>query len=343
MAGHADEPVLRQLLRTNSLGGWIQLAFEREPDAFAATFGLAHSHDFIITYEEGTGTPVGLGERFVYDAYVNGQPSRLPYLGSLRVSAGFRRKIRLLREGYRAAHELLGDPRDLRFALTSITADNEVARRLLTAGISGFPRYVPVGEMITVAMRTKSARSDPRVSLAPRGDIPELASFLQGQYRKYQFAPVWHAHHLERLDSTFLVIRRNGCIVACLALWDQTAVKQTRVCGYSKPLDWIRPVLDLPRVGSILKQVYLSHIAVADEGLDDFAALLRSALSLAHQRGSALAVAGLSVTHPLISVLRRYASYREYRSLLHVVQWPGEGDYLQPEPLRIPHPEIALL
>jgi hypothetical protein len=359
VATRADEPALRELLGSNSLGGWIQLAFQREPDAFAATFGLAHSHDFIIAYEESTGRPVGLCERFVRDAYVNGEIARLPYLGSLRVNADFRNRIRILRAGFITVRDLLGDSRDLPFALTAITADNDIARRVLCAGISGFPQYVPAGEMSTFAIRTRRTQRDPRVEIAKDADLPSIGRFLRDTYRAYQFAPVWSDADLARLAaegtlpaSAYLVSRRGGRIVACVALWDQSAVKQTRVCGYSRPVAIARPIINalapliraprLPRVGSTLKQVYLSHLAVAGESATELTALLRASLSLARERGFDIAVVGMAARHPLIDVVRQGWKTREYRSLLHLVQWPGGGAHVH-DASRIPHPEVALM
>jgi hypothetical protein len=350
----ADEPALRELLRTNALGGWIRLAFQREPDAFAATFGLARAHDFIIAHEEGTGRPVGLCERFVRDAYVNGAAARLPYLGSLRVNAEYRNRIRILRNGFVAVRDLLQAPGDLPFALTSITADNDAARRILCAGISGFPQYQPAGEMLTFAIRTRSTRADPRVTLACPADLPAIAELLQQTYQRFQFAPVWRSEELARLDvNGYLTIRRAGQIAACIALWDQSRVKQTIVCGYSKAVERLRPVINafaplvraprLPAAGSVLRQVYLSHLALTDESADDLIALLRAALSLARERGFDIAVLGLAGSHPLVDVVRRNWSAREYRSLLHVVQWPGRGEYRDDGLNRIPHPEVALM
>lgn len=352
VASRADEPVLRTLLRTNSLGGWIQLAFQREPDAFAATFGLAHSHDFIVAYEEGSGRPVGLCERFVRDTFVNGEIVRLPYLGSLRVKADFRNRIRILRNGFIAVRDMLGDARDQPFSLTSITADNDIARRVLCAGIAGFPAYVPVGEMSTFAIRTRRSPHDPRVEIALPQDLAAIAALLQSVYRNYQFSPVWRADDLLAVDA-WLVIRRAGRIAACLALWDQSAVKQTLICGYTRAIALTRPLFNLiaplvraprlPAAGATLKQVYFSHLAVTSENADDFAALLRAALAVASERGFEIAVLGLSSRHPLIETLRRHWTTREYRSLLHVVQWPDRGAYSENGPSRVPHPEIALM
>ena len=82
VAGAADEANIRRLMRDNALGGWVALSLEREPDAFAADFGLSRSHAFIIARDRATGAAVGLCERSVRDAFVDDEVCRLPFLGA---------------------------------------------------------------------------------------------------------------------------------------------------------------------------------------------------------------------------------------------------------------------
>ena len=133
-----DDADIRRLFRENALGGWVRLSLEREPAAFDADFGLSRSHAFIIARDRDTGEAIGICERSVRDAFVDGEIRPLPYLGSLRVAPARRHRIRVVRGGFAAVRSLLGEPSDVPFALTSITADNETARRGLagTAGLS---------------------------------------------------------------------------------------------------------------------------------------------------------------------------------------------------------------
>ena len=89
IAERGDEADIRRLLRENALGGWIRLSLEREPDAFAADFGLSRSHAFIIARDRDSGEAVGICERSVRDAFIDGEIRRLPYLGALRIASGW--------------------------------------------------------------------------------------------------------------------------------------------------------------------------------------------------------------------------------------------------------------
>ena len=359
VADRRDDPDIRALLRENALGGWILLSLEREPDAFAADFGLGRSHAFIIARTRKTGEAVGLCERSVRDAFVDGEVRRLPYLGSLRVAPAYRHRIRVLKGGFEAVRSLLNDPSDLPYALTSITAENKAAHRILCAGLAELPAYQPIGEMLTFAMRTAVRAISSGIEPAGLGDLPAISALLQRNYRRFQFAPVWRASDLQRLLAggamracNFLVVRRGLGVSACLAVWDQGMLKQTVIRGYGPWLRRMRPFVNLaspllsmprlPPVGSALRQAYLSLIAVDDDDAATFRSLLRAALTLARQRGLEVALAGFAANHPFAAVLR-HRHVAKYRSLLHLVHWRDTQSVAGSIPSRVPHPEIAIM
>jgi hypothetical protein len=359
VADREDDPDIRALLAENALGGWVQLSLEREPDAFAADFGLSRSHAFIIARDRKTGAAVGVCERSVRDAFVDGEVRRLPYLASLRVAPAYRHRIRVLKSGFEAVRSLLHDPTDLPYALTSITAENDAARRVLCAGLFGLPTYRPVGEMFTFAMRTAVRAAPPGIEPARPGDLPAIAALLQRTYRRFQYAPVWRASDLERLlagggmrTSDFLIVRRGLGVSACLAVWDQGTVKQTVIRGYAPWLRRLRPFVNLasplismprlPPSGSSLRQAYLSLVAVEDDDVAVFRAVLRAGLTLACRRGFEVALTGFATNHPFAAVLQRRHAVK-YRSLLHLVHWRDTHPAVDVIASRTPHLEIAVM
>jgi hypothetical protein len=359
VADRGDDPDIRALLAENALGGWVQLSLEREPDAFAADFGLSRSHAFIIARDRKTGAAVGVCERSVRDAFVDGEVRRLPYLASLRVASAYRHRIRVLKSGFEAVRSLLHDPSDLPYALTSITAENDAARRVLCAGLFGLPAYRPVGEMFTFAMRTAVRAAPPGIEPARPGDLPAIAALLQRTYRRFQYAPVWRASDLERVLASggmrigdFLIVRRGLGVSACLAVWDQGTVKQTVIRGYAPWLRRLRPFVNLasplismprlPPSGSALRQAYLSLVAVEDDDVAVFRAVLRAGLTLARRRGFEVALTGFATNHPFAAVLQRRHAVK-YRSLLHLVHWRDTHPAVDVIASRMPHLEIAVM
>ena len=70
--------------------------------AFGADFG-ALSQDFVVAHQHVAGSAprvVGVCERVVREAFVNGERRRLPYLAALRVLPEFRNQLRALRGGF---------------------------------------------------------------------------------------------------------------------------------------------------------------------------------------------------------------------------------------------------
>jgi hypothetical protein len=345
VASSVDEPAVRDILARVATGGQIRISFQREPDAFGGAYG-AVSQDFILAGNRRSGHFVGVCERVVREAYVNGEIRRLPYLAGLRVVTGFRHRMLVLRGGFEAVRQLLNEPRDLPFALTSIMSDNT----------RGMPHYEPAGELSTFAL---AARGHAQAELATDADLPKIAELLQAQAREHQFANVWT---LDRLRATitagwlqprdFLVLRSGGVIRGCAALWDQTAQRQIVVAGYANWLGRTRPLINLaarlsglprlPPPGGRLRSAYLSHVAVDDAAPEDLLALVAAARAEARRRGIELLLMGLASAHPLTPWLRKLHRQRELQSRLFVVRWPEAVlAALDPE-LRVA-PELALM
>jgi hypothetical protein len=208
LATAADEPELRRLLRDRPMDGEIRVTLEREPDASLAAAVEGEPHATIVARRRD-GSLRGMGSRAVADAFVNGLPCRLGYLGQLRLDHRERRAglLRLLAAGYDGLRRLRA-PEEAPFDLTAVLADNRAARRLLGAGLPGLPAYVEVGAFTTLVVPGARRRGSwPAAAAAPappgvrieRGDparMPEVAACLERNRRRYQFAPRFSAAHL---------------------------------------------------------------------------------------------------------------------------------------------------
>jgi hypothetical protein len=357
VATGADDGEIRRLLRDVATDGWIRISLEREPDAFAAPL-RGTRHDFIIAHARDSGEVVGICEQSQHRAFVGQKSATLPYLAGLRVARKHRHRISILKGGFRAVRHFLHDPSALPYALTAIAAENDVALRILGAGLPGMPAYQQLEYFSTLAMRpSRHFKPDIRCEFATKQDLPAIAVHLQRCYQKLQFAPEWTAASLalcRDLDAEdFIVIRRGPGIAASVALWNQQRFKQTTVRGYSGPLGKIRPAVNLvtpllgmprlPRPGEHLGEVFLSHLAIDGDDPGLFEALIDTALAAAYRRKFAVALLGLASRHSLAAVaLARYRP-RQYRSLLHLVHWDHGHASTGVDRATMPHVEIAML
>jgi hypothetical protein len=340
----ADEPALRRLLRETPIAGALSLSFEREPDLLHAAAIEGDRHRFVAG-RDGEGRIVGMAARSVRELWVNGAPARVGYLGQLRAAGAGRGRIRAMRDGFAL---LAADrrPGELPFDLTSVVLDNAPARRLLEAGVAGFPTYRPLGELVTLALVPSAGRTLRRSGVTLQRGSPdrlgEIAELLGAEGSRRQFAERVTPGRLACPSRSrglspgdFHLAVRDGRLAGCAALWDQRAFKQTVVRGYSRGLALARPllalagpVLGLPRlppVGAPLAAAFLAFVAVPGEDPEILDALLGSALADARARGLDQLLFARAAADPLLAVACR-RPHRPYRSMLYAVHAPyGAG------------------
>lgn len=359
IAGEADDKDLRGLLARVAMDGWIRLAMTREPHIAAAPRALGHDGAFVIVRDAATGEALGGGEYSTSRVFLNGRASVVPYFAALRVVPEWRNRIGPLREGFELARQLQAMRGDAPFLLTSIAAGNDRARRFLTANLPGMPDYHHAGRMVTLAISTRRGGADPRPRAPLQRELPMLASFLMRQGERSQFAPVWDETQLGHVLAMgglaledFRILEGTKGIDGAIAVWDQRHVKQVIAAGYAPWLARLRPLFNpalailrkplLPRPGTALSQVYLSHAALPIREPDAIA-LIGVALGLARQKGAEVALLGLAADHPLLAAIVRRFGAMTYETGLYLVSWKSGPPPPAPHSGRMLAPDIAML
>jgi hypothetical protein len=347
--------------------GRIAVTMEREPSFFRAAGVEGPFHQVAVGRDEETGEVVGMGTRSVRPVFLNGEVREIGYLGQLRVlhRPGKPRFVsRALARGFGFMRELHGDGRTP-FYLTSIVADNLPARRLLGAGLPGYPRYLEYAPFHTYAIALRrggpelAAPSGIRVVKGTAGLVPAIGECLERRGRRRQFAPHWSPGILfdpactPGLDpAEFFVALRGDRVVGCISCWDQSGFKQTVVRSYAGALGRCRPVVNLgarllgwpglPAPGAPFRSCYAAHGGVDGDDPDIFACLLREVCNHAAAAGFGYAMLGLSPLDPLAKVA---ASHRHvlYRTQLYLVAWEDGLEEISRVDGRLPEPEAAVL
>jgi len=364
LANADDDPEIRRLLRENPLPGEISVGLEREPDSRLAATIEGDIHQTILAREQTTGRLAAIASRSVHDAFVNGEPVRLGYLGQLRVAAPFRASGPLLGAGF-AFCRSLHDAGDALIYLTSIVSDNRAARRLLTGLRSdAAPRFTPAGHLNTLVIRTKGiARigvpGDVRFVRGADALAEEIVACLARYARRHQFARRWTIETLTSPERArglawrdFTLAMRGDRVVACVASWDQRGFKQAIVRGYSPRLGRWRLLLNmvapltgapyLPPVGQALAFAYLSHFAVDNDRADVAGALIASARASLGPDVDYV-ILGIGNGNPVEQALIRQFKPRVYRSDLFAASWVDGQAIAETVAAGVPHPEVALL
>ncbi|MCC6930451.1 MAG: hypothetical protein IT359_15805 [Gemmatimonadaceae bacterium] len=374
-----DDAAIRALLRASVIPGAVRVAFTREPDYFAGD-ALAGGEDHAVVARHG-GRLVGLGRCSVYPLFRNGAPARVAYLGELRLAPGTANGVRLLRDGYAALAESVGE---VEACFTSITNDNVRARSVLErGGRLGLPAYAPIASLVTlVAPVAPVALVAPAAPLAPaagfamaapvrsahpphhvaaggadrRADVADGLAFLARHAPDRQLALQWDDDRLARLarhgftGDDLVIVRRGGAVVAAGGIWDQRPFRQVVVDGYAAALQLARPAVNLwcrltRRPALPPPGSVLAQGALLGATVSapgDWRVLWPALQACARARGIAWLTVARDARDPELPVLRALTRAREYHTTLYDVAL-GRRSPAAAWDSRLVRPEVGLL
>lgn len=328
---------LLRLLEENAMHGDIDLVMTRRPDFFNAQRGVGTEYPVIALERERA---VGMCLLTKHMGFANGELQSLGYLGSLRISSGYRHRVRILKAGFAALHQFSPPER----CYTSIATDNVVARRLLEKGISGLPRYQRLGDMLTLAISRRRGKRHGLWRVLSQQDYPQVVDFYSRHAQFRQLAPTLCAEWLSHAGLPVLGYSDSQGLRACAVLWDQQAFKQVLAAGYSRRMRVLRPLWNgyaafsgqvaLPQPGQPLEQSFLAWFAcnITVSIID----LVEDALSLCPTKVMTL---GLPAGHPDAAKLISRTRPVVYRTCLYGVNLSASPSW---DP-RMVWPEVALL
>lgn len=361
LAERQDNTELRSFLVNNPVPGNIEVTFEREPDFFAGSEIRGPFNQTIAVRDLQENKIIGIASRSVATAFVNGRPTELGYLSDLRLSPGYRSGS-LLARGYRFLKGLHADGRALLYT-TAIFAENTRALAMLTGGRAGLPAYHPMGCLDCSGInlgRTKppfGAHCDiVRGSLSL---LPQIVACLNRNNSRKQFAPF---HTCEEFHSgtrwrdfavsDFYVALRDGRVIGVLGQWNQRRFKQTRIIRFSGRLRWLAPMAKMthpllkgrrfPEAGEELRSFYVSFVAVDDDDVSIFRALLRALYRDAATGDAMFALTSLHQEDPLRAALADFSLTPFCARIFCVCYSDGERDFCNLDN-RLPYMEAATL
>jgi len=348
VASRRDDPGIRALVERQAMPGRISLALAREPDFSTGCLVTGDEHRILVARSAGDGQVVGVACRSVRRLFLNGREERVGYLGQLRVDDRFRGRW-LVSRGFSLLEQMHRDDPLPAYLASIVDGNDEAVGVLVTRRRRSFPSFREVAPYQTLALslrRTRQPLNDAETIVpGSRVDAGELVRFLRTEGARRQLFPAWTEDDLRNLSALGLTLEdvrvavRGSAIVGVMALWDQSAYKQTVVRGYSGWLRALTPIL--PRAGAIVRHAYASLICVLDDDPRVFAHLLRDVYRLARARGFQYLLVGLDARDPKLGVARAYPHY-SYPSRLYFARWPGAPRQEDPDE-RLVYVDIATL
>ena len=343
LATHDDDAQLRAVLAATPMPGRIAVSFRRDPSFFDAAVVDGAFHQVIVCRDQQDDRIVGFGCRSVRHRFVNGRPTPVGYLSSLRVLPEYR-SLGLLARGYAYFRSLHRDGK-AQVYLTTIAEGNDRALSTLTTGRAGLPEYAFAGRYHTVVIpisrrRHGSTRLDAALQIreATALDRDCLITFLQAVGPARQFFPCLGPEDFFEAASTFrdlaprdlLLAFRRGRLVGTLGSWNQQGFRQSVVESYARLLGWLRPFYNawatlsgrprLARVGEPLRCLMAAIPTVLENDATVFEALVEALLARASGGSADYLLVGLHETDPLLPVARRLAA-ESYVTRMYLVSW----------------------
>jgi len=350
------------LMRENSMSGAIEMVLAREGDFFNGQSVQGEKSETIAAVDENR--IVGMACRCRKSLYMDGRETEVGYLSGLRISEAYR-KSTVLARCFQSLRQADSERWTVPFYLTTIIDDNHQAKKSLTSGKAGAPKYTDIGGYNSHLVFFNRYRSRSRVRdlrrLKKGGEIglEKIVAFLNREGRKKQFFPalrpeVFSSDYTRdfKLDD-FYVLMDGQEILGVVGKWDQSRFKQPIVRRYrgltklTKPI--INPLLKLsgyagfPAAGAPVPMFYLSFICARDNDPE----LLRVLVNKLHDdyKGSQYRcfAVGLFERDDLNQAIKGYAKY-VYKSRAYAVNVDADGNSgYRIESSRVPYLELATL
>ena len=340
-----DNADLCRLFESVSMESDLELSIRRDPDFFALYRIQGPAWECWLG-ETDRGL-AGLGAIVVRDGYLNGRPTRIGYLGDLRVASDLQgRKLvpRFYGPILRDAARKFGCD----VFLTTIIASNRRAIRALTgararqAGIPPYELVRPFGiRAVYLTVPLPRGRSRFAVEPATQADVAELADFLDADGRSRPFGYAFSQEELRRrleewpgldVSSFYLARAADGSLAGCAAVWDPERVKRTMVKGYGGRMRSVRRAYNLaatafrfaplPPAGGRLDYAYATHVAVPSCDPQVMRALVHRIYSDQRKTGRTFIAFCAFDDDPLGDAFRGFP-YTDLKTNLYAVPAPG--------------------
>jgi len=330
---HPDDEAQLQHLTRQPMPGWIRLAYCNSP-SFADGEALKGDEVTTAVWIESDGAIGGCASRAVKRVWLDGRIQRVGYFAGLRSFESARNKLGLFR-GYEWMREL--DRRDpLPLYITTIISANRPARELLTSRRAKLPAYIEAGGIVTFGVTSRAIRRSAHGDVRPPFNVlsgdevgeTRLRAFYNEVSPQRMLFPVLPDPLPTNLKwSDFVVLEKDGQIIAATALWNQQSIRQIHVDSYHPLLSILRPVINpflkllgyypLPPSNTDFDCVYFAYPLTRHDTPAEFASLLAAS---APRIGKRLLFFALHENNPFITNASRLTAWK-YRSILYTVSF----------------------
>jgi hypothetical protein len=339
-----DEKLIADFYTQPASDSMVNYYLNREPSFFEA---LQAEGDDALVYaviDDTNGRVAGSYIRSVRDCFVNGQPEKVAYLGSMKIHPDYRGGwafAKMLKSMQQRAYT---DPKLHYF---SVMADNIHAGSMFLSGRPMLPVVRKVGDFSTRIFKPFRKKINPpwEIVTARETGIKALVAFLNDEGSKRHLFPIYRKEHFEDnthgwlkglIPEDILVAVENGKITGTLAVWNQQSFRKwmlyrsttfRMIQPFVNMYSWIRHMPTIPNGNKGVSCKYLALNCIRNNDPDIFKTLFYYAMNREMDINSnALFVLGHFVDDSMISSLH-FPSV-ELKSNINCFAWPVHQNFL---------------
>ncbi|MFN7904626.1 MAG: hypothetical protein ACK5P5_05535 [Pseudobdellovibrionaceae bacterium] len=366
-----DKEIL-DFLKRQMMPGDIQLFLDRSPSFFDSLEVEGQRVKVMSIRHHQTNELMCIGCIGEKNYWINGnqREEKIGYLSSLRIDRKFQSSKLLFRTYEFLQNEHSTNHPD-RVYLSTILEENVKAKKIFTSKRPGLPDYQDLGLLDTSFFPVKKQiwtshflqQQGPdslEIKSGTSKDLQQLISFWKEQSKKRQFVPIYTEQDFTNGSGILRDFKiedmilgwRNGKIVGCLGLWDQSAYRRWMVSAYSKKIqitkgiyNFFAPTLNRPKLPDLNEAFpyrILSCIAIDQDDQKIFESLLH-ALWKKEQKNDLVISIGFHEKDPLLSTILKHSKQKLF-SRLYLTSWPDEKSVKKELDLKlVPYVEFGSL
>ena len=302
-----DDSALVSLSARSPMQAPLSICIERSPSFFALRDLRGPSRTLVAERE---GAVVGCVSVTTRRVLFGGEPRDVDYVADLKVPPAERRRgiARAL------VQAVLRDAPPRLHVWTNAVGNDALSGVLESSGLASAPlARFKAFQLLPIFV---GRRPPVGVDRARPSDEDELRALLYATMRCRNLAPALGANELGGVPlDAHIVVRRAGRIVAALATWEGSSVKQTRVVRMTRALRLFQRASTLlpqrtgaralPPEGSLLRFHSVRNAACRADAVDALSVLCRAALHAARARGDHFLLFGCDERDPFTGALAR--------------------------------------
>lgn len=333
---------------------FLKLHFDKSPDFFVTGKLWSNNCTYYGIFKNGI--LAGFGMHLKYQGVVNAEIHGISYFGNFCIDRKFRNQglFKLL-----ADYMLKGLHEDTEFSFCLVLKGNRSAEKYFSPGrkiLTSMPYYKNVSTYETrniLITRKRKENKKYNIRRCHISDTKLIVNFLKTEYDNRILCPVLNEKifvdkNLDRPGlkiNDYLIAFEKGEVVGVCGVWDTSLFKRTRILEYGKNFLWIRLLYQLvagmfrypglPRPGGIIKEVYLTNIAIKNRDPEVLKSLLSRVYSVYRKKKYNLIIFGSYKGDILLNAASSFFSRSLYSNIYftskneNMVQ-NGSIDFSQP-------------